>query len=85
MLQWLPVLFAAFVFVGLSMCYAWLLPMGFVQFAMVFSCLFFSVVLADVALLRQRLVRLERELAHEDEVLGPPRPRRQLARSVAIC
>ena len=70
MFDWLPIMLAAYLFVGFSACYLYLLPMGFVQFAMVFACLFFSVTLADVALLRRRLSRLTCQLRREEAVLG---------------
>ena len=69
-MQWLPVLAAAFVFVVLSAGYLVLMPMSGAQFVMVFCCLFLSVVLADVAVLRRQLVRLMGRLRREEAVLG---------------
>lgn len=73
MRQWLPALAASFLFCGFAACYLVLLPIGFAQLSMVFCCLFFSVVLADVARLRQHLSRLRRQLAREDALLGRSR------------
>ena len=70
MFEWLPIMLSAYLFVGFSACYLYLLPIGFAQFAMVFACLFFSIILADVALLRRRLSRIRRELAREEAILG---------------
>ena len=70
MLDWFPVMLAAFLFVAFSACYLYLLPICWAQLAMVFTCLFFSITLADLALLRRRLSRLKREIATEDVVLG---------------
>jgi len=69
MFTWFPMMMAAFIFVVLAGAYLYLMPIGFAQLSMVFSCLFFSLIVADVAVLRQRLARNMRQLEREDALL----------------
>jgi len=61
-MQWLFFILVALAFVLISGLGLWALPMGGAQFVLVFSCLFISVVLCDLALLSQRLERLRRHM-----------------------
>ena len=71
-MSWIIVLLAAYVFVGFSVAYLLLLPVGGPQLLMVFSCLAFSVVLADLAVLRRRLSQSTNRLRRRERLLGCP-------------
>lgn len=73
MFTWVPVITVAFGSLVLASCSLYYLPIGIPQFLIVCCGWFLSVLLADMAVLRKRLLRVEREIHQESRILSRSR------------
>jgi hypothetical protein len=73
MFTWVPVISVAFGCLVFASCSLYYIPIGIPQLCMVCCGWFLSVILADMAFLRKKLVQVERELYQENRVLSRSR------------